>query len=310
MPSATELLTTREVAKYLQIHEKIVYTLIAEKGLPATKITGKWLFPKHLVDQWLEAHTSNLTDLNKKPISDKNLLIITGSNDILLERLIAQYNLLYPGHVAAFGNMGSMGGIRSLKQGLCDIATSHLIQDDEKEYNFAFVRLEFSPAPAVVNFCRREQGILLQRGNPKGINKIDDLAQKGIRIVNRAVGTGTRLLLDKSLAHCGLKGEKIAGYDKIRNSHMEVGLDILQGKADAALAIRPVASMLGLDFLPLRWERYDFLINRQRFFGREVQQFLGILNEPFFKETATAITGYDISTSGRMLFPNDDQNME
>lgn len=304
---ATELFTTKEVARFLQINEKMVYALIAEKGLPATKITGKWLFPRHLVLQWIEAHTSNLPGLNRESYSDKNLLILTGSNDILLERLIAQYNLLYPGHVATFGNMGSMGGIKTLKQGLCDIATSHLIQDDEREYNFAFVRLEFDPPPAVINFCRREQGILLQPGNPKNIHGIADLGKKGMIIVNRAVGTGTRLLLDKSLSKSGLKGEKIAGYNDIRNSHMDVGLDILQGKADAGLAIRPVASLLGLDFLPLRWERYDFLINRQRFFSREVQQFLGILNEPFFKETAAAFPGYDISAAGRLLFPFDEQ---
>ena len=309
MPSNT-LFTTKEVAQYLQINEKMVYALIAEKGLPATKITGKWLFPRHLVDQWLEVHTSNLPLLNQEPNNDKNLLILTGSNDILLERLIAQYNLLFPGHVAAFGNMGSMGGIKSLKQGLCDIATSHLIQDDEREYNFAFIQLEFDPPPAVVNFCRREQGILLAPGNPKGIKGIADLSNKGIRIVNRAVGTGTRLLLDKSLAKHALKADKIAGYSDVRNSHMDVGLDILQGKADAGLAIRPVASLLGLDFLPLRWERYDFLINRQRFFSREVQQFLGILNEPFFKQSATAIPGYDISASGHMLFPCDEQTTE
>lgn len=304
----TQLFTTKEVARHLQINEKMVYALISDKGLPATKITGKWLFPKHLVDQWIEAHTSNLTELSREPRSDKNLLILTGSNDILLERLIALYNLRYPGHVAAFGNMGSMGGIKTLKQGLCDVATSHLIQDDEREYNFAFVRLEFDPPPAVVNFCRREQGIVLQAGNPKGIQGICDLGKKGIRIVNRAVGTGTRLLLDKSLAKCGMQGGKIAGYNDTRNSHMDVGLDILQGKADAGLAIRPVASLLGLDFLPLRWERYDFLIKRQRFFSKEVQQFLGILNEQFFKNTAAAIPGYDISTSGHILFPYEGNN--
>jgi len=308
--NTTELFTTKEVARYLQINEKMVYALIADKGLPATKITGKWLFPKHLVDQWIDAHTSNLIPLHKDSFNDQNLLILTGSNDILLERLLAQYNLLNPGHVAVFGNMGSMGGIKSLKQGLCDIATSHLIQDDEREYNFAFVKLEFNPPPAVVNFCHREQGILLQPGNPKGIKGIADLGKKGVRIVNRAMGTGTRLLLDKALAKCGMKGEKIAGYNDIRNSHMDVGVDILQGKVDAGLGIRPVASLLGLDFQSLRWERYDFLINRQRFFSKVVQQFLGILNEPSFQKTAAAIPGYDLSTSGRILFPSEEINKQ
>lgn len=72
---------------------------------------------------------------------------------------------------------------------------------------------------------------------------------------------------------------------------------------DAGPAIRPVASLLGLDFLPLRWERYDFLINKERFFTKVVQQFLGILNESFFRKTANAITGYDISTAGHMVYP-------
>lgn len=300
------LLSTKEVAQYLHINEKMVYALIAEKGLPATKVTGKWLFPKHLVDQWIEAHTSNLTDLSKDTYPDKKLLIITGSNDILLEHLISQYNLLYPSQVAVFGNMGSMGGIKALKQGLCHIATSHLIQEDEREYNFAFVRLEFDPPPAVVNFCRREQGLLLQPGNPLGIQGVEDLGRKGIRIVNRAVGTGTRLLLDKLLSKSGLRGEKIVGYNEIRNSHMDVGLEILQGKADAGLGIRPVAAILGLAFIPIRWERYDFLINRQRFFSKEVQQFLGLLSEPLFQSQAASFAGYDISRSGRILFPSEE----
>ena len=89
---------------------------------------------------------------------------------------------------------------------------------------------------------------------------------------------------------------------------MDVGLEILQSKADAGLGIRPVAAMLGLAFIPIRWERYDFLINRQRFFSKEVQQFLGLLSEPFFQSKAASYSGYDISRSGRILFPSEESS--
>ena len=300
---APKLFSTREVADYLKINEKMIYALIADKGLPATKITGKWLFSKYLVDQWLETHTTNVPQAGREHISYQGLLIITGSNDILLERLISRYNQQQAPDFAVFGNMGSMGGIQALKRHRCDIATSHLIQDDEQEYNFAFIDLELDPPPAVVNFCRREQGILLGSGNPLGINTIADLARPGLKLVNRAIGTGTRLLLDRELLKAGIKGEKIAGYNNILYSHLDVGLEILAGNADAGPGIRPVASLLGLDFLPLRWERYDFLIHRSRFFARDVQQFLGMLNEPFFRKAVADIGGYDIATAGRMIYP-------
>jgi excisionase family DNA binding protein len=299
------MLSAKEAAAYLKINEKMIYSLVAEKKLPATKVTGKWLFSKQLIDQWVLAHTNNIPPPERDRPTDDELLIITGSNDILLERLIFQYNQKYPGQFAAFGNMGSMGGIQTLKGRNCDIATSHLIQEDEQEYNFAFIDLEFDPPPAVVNFCRREQGLLLPPGNPRNIRQIADLAQQGIKIVNRALGTGTRLLLDRELQKAGIKGETIHGYNDIVGSHMSVGIEILQGKVDAGPAIRPVASLLGLDFLPLRWERYDFLINKERFFAKIVQNFLGLLNEPFFKKTAATIVGYDISTTGQIVYPQE-----
>jgi excisionase family DNA binding protein len=300
------MMTSKEAARYLNINEKKLYTLVAGSKLPATKITGKWLFSKALIDQWLLAHTRNTPSPAQSAEKDEKLLIITGSNDILLEKLIYSYNQQQNEALAVFGNMGSMGGIRSLKMKRCDIATSHLVQDDDREYNFAFIDLEFLPPPVVVNFCLREQGLLLAAGNPLQIASIADLGKKGVRLINRGVGTGTQLLLDRELQKAGIKGSSIQGYQLIAANHLDVGLEILQGRADAGLAIRPVAAILGLEFIPLRWERYDFLIDRDRFFSRNVQHFLGMLNEPFFKELAAATPGYDIKSSGRMVYSQDE----
>ena len=135
--------------------------------------------------------------------------------------------------------------------GLCHIGTCHLLQDDNAEYNFDFAKEELDRAPVFVNFSKREQGILLQKGNPKGIHCISDLAKKGVSIVNRPVGTGTRLLLDYEIARSDISSSLIEGYQREVSRHMDAGLEVLSGRADAAPAIRAVAGMLDLDFLPL-----------------------------------------------------------
>ena len=301
----SKLLTTKEVANQLNVNEKMVYTLISEKGLPATKITGKWVFPKHLVDQWIEANTINYPEPVVKLPPYHGLLIIAGSNDPLLDKTITLFNKEHDDHIAVFGNMGSMGGLRTLRQNFCHMASSHLLQEDGEEYNFDFALSELDNLPAVVNFCRREQGILVQKGNPKGISEVGDLVKKGVKMVNRPLGTGTRLLLDKELKEAGLNGEAIDGYHEEFGKHIDVGIEVLSGRADAAPAIRAVAGLLNLDFLPMRWERFDLLIPKERFFDKGVQLFLGMLNEAPFKKMFGQSTGYDLSASGKVVFPRE-----
>jgi len=298
-----QLFSTKEVAKFLDINEKMVYSLISEKGLPATKITGKWLFPRHLVEQWIETHTLNYPEPSNRLPPYHGLLIIAGSNDPLLERTLSLFNARNPDHIAVFGNIGSMGGLRALRQELCHIASSHLLQENEEEYNFDFATQEMEKMPAVINFCRREQGILVQKQNPLKIQSVADIARPGIRIVNRGPGTGTRLLFDRELRKAGISTDALDGYHHEMPRHLDVGIEILSDRADAGPGIRPVASLLGLDFIPLRWERYDLLVTKERFFDPGVQLFLGILHEQSFNDLAATFDGYDISLSGKMVFP-------
>lgn len=301
-----KLLSTREVAEFLNVNEKMVYTLVSEKGLPATKITGKWLFPRHLVEQWVEANTINYPENGSRLPPYDGLLIITGSNDPLLDKSIGLFNDQNTGQLAVFGNLGSMGGLGALRQNLCHIASSHLLQDDESEYNFDFAFKELDEMPAVVNFCRREQGLLVPKGNPKNITSVADLAAPEIKIVNRSLSTGTRLLLDKELKKAGINGEKIEGYTTEVSRHLDVGLEILSGRTDVGPGIRAVAKLLDIDFIPLRWERFDLMISKERFFDEGTQRFLGILHENDFQKMATRdFAGYDISSSGQMVFPSD-----
>jgi putative molybdopterin biosynthesis protein len=108
--------------------------------------------------------------------------------------------------------------------------------------------------------------------------------------------------LDQELKKAGLRSDKISGYDNVANRHLDVGLEILAGQADAGLGIHSVAGLLDLDFVSLRWERYDLMIFKERFFDANVQNFLSLLREEQFFKFAESMQGYDVSLSGRMLF--------
>ncbi len=302
--SETKFLTTKEVAKLLKVNEKMVYSLVNEKGLPATKITGKWMFPRRLVEEWLEMNILNFHRNGVEKSADSGRLLLAGSDDLLFGRTLSLFHKKAHGIVAFFAGLGSMGGIKSLRRGLCHIGVCHLLQDDNNEYNFDFAERERDRLPVFVNFSKREQGILLQKGNPKNIRSIADLAQPGVRIVNRPVGTGTRLLLDYEIAKSVVSSSDIDGYQTEVSRHLDVGLAILAGQADAGPAIRPVAGLLDLDFLPLRWERFDLLIAREHFFDQGVQQFLGLLHDPAFRKLADSFVGYDLSLCGTMVYPD------
>jgi len=297
------LLSTKEVAEFLGVNEKMVYTLINEKGLPATKITGKWLFPKNLVEQWVESRTINYPQPAKTATELPGLLLIAGSNDVLLDRTLALFQRRHPEYVVLFGNLGSLGGLQALRQGLCHIASSHLAQENDDEYNFSFAANVLKDLPAVVNFCQREQGLLVPKGNPHGIIGVGDIGAKTLTIANRPLKASTRLFFDRELEKACLDCRTIKGYDREFQSHLEIGLEVLNGRADTGPGIHSVAALLGLDFVPLKWERFDLLIPKDGFFAKGVQMFLELLNEDAFHSLTESLAGYDLSISGKMVYP-------
>ncbi len=299
------LLSTKEVAKYLGVNEKMVYALISEKGLPATKATGKWLFPSHLVEQWIESRTMNYPRRMESAAVEGEVLVVAGSNDILLDRMLKVFMERHSDYLAAFCNLGSLGGLKAVRRGQCHIATSHLMENAEGEYNFAAAAQELDEKPAVVNFCYREQGFVVAKGNPRSISGAADITQGRLTVVNRPLGTGTRLLFDTLLTQAGADPHTVKGYENEAGRHMDVGIEVLAGRADTGMAIRTVAARLDLGFVPVQWERFDLIIPKEHFFDKPVQLFLGLLNEPEFHKAAEELEGYDTSRSGRVVYPGE-----
>jgi putative molybdopterin biosynthesis protein len=297
-----EMFTTQEVAEYLSINEKQVYRLIKEKKIPATRVTGKWLFPKCLVDEWVIASARENIGA-PKPRPPQNQVVIAGSNDIALELLTKTVNLRHPSYTVSVSNVGSLAGLIALQNGSCHVAASHLLDLETGEYNSSFIRKHFPELKVtVLNLSYREQGLIVKRENPLGIASLKDLATKKARFINRQEGSGTRVLLDYKLQQEGINPSAIPGYTKIALTHMEVALDVFSGSADAGMGIQASAKLLGLDFMPLATERFDLVIPNDNLPAAPVRALREVLESEEFKANVIEMGGYSTRDTGKVVY--------
>jgi excisionase family DNA binding protein len=300
----TPFLDTQGVAVYLGVNEKQVYTLIHERGLPATKVTGKWLFPVHLVDRWVEAAVINMPEQLPFLQEAKQLLLIAGSDDPLFLKTLALFRHRNPGTLTLQSRTGSTDGLVALGKGLVHMACAHLV-DAEGEYSSEYIRelagTDIATDVAVVTFAARNQGVVLAHGNPHGIKSFDDATLEKLKWATREVGTGTRALMERELDLAGKEMKLISASAVPCDSHLDVALAVLSGQADAGIAIEAVAGMVGLPFVPLRSERFDLVIRKEVFFLEQTQQFIGLLGTSGFAELAEELGGYDTKDSGRII---------
>ena len=292
------MLDTKEVANYLNINEKQVYHLIKKGRIPATRITGKWLFPKRLIDEWIETKAKENLTLTPSPASLSDHMIVLGSNDLSLDYLLARLRQRFPESIIVSGNVGSMAGLQALKEGRAHLSAIHLLDSRTGQYNLPYLKGE---KLVLVNLVYRDQGLMVSPGNPLKIRGLLDAVRKKARFINRQGGSGTRLLLDSLLQDSKIGPAKVVGYQKEVATHLEVGIEILRGKADAGLGVLSVARYLGLDFIPLTKERFDLLIPEEYFFAPQIQSLLALLGSKDFRERVQELGGYDTTDSGTII---------
>jgi|WetSurMetagenome_2_1015567.scaffolds.fasta_scaffold52666_2 putative molybdopterin biosynthesis protein len=298
-----EMFTTKDVAEYLSINEKQVYRLIKEKKIPATRITGKWLFPKNLIEEWVMTSARESVALTSKKHSSDNQVAIAGSNDLALELLVKNTNLRHPKYTISISNIGSLAGLIALQNGNCTIAASHLLDLETGEYNSSFIKKHFPDLKIVLlNLAHRAQGLIVKKGNPLAIKSLDHLVTKKAAFINRQEGSGTRVLFDYRLKEKGIDPESISGYNRIAYTHMEVALEVFGGTADAGMGIMAAARMLGLDFVPLAKERFDLTIPTDDMSTGVVKALRETLNSEEFKSSVVQMGGYEIRDTGKIVY--------
>jgi len=295
----TELMNTKEVAAYLAIHEKKVYALAKAGRIPCTRVTGKWVFPRRLIDQWIEDSAKGPGRRRKE--EERPALLAAGSDDPSLGILRELYARRLASTSFFLATVGSSAGLAAIRDGVADLALAHLLDPDTGEYNLPYLERTLPSGHAVVPLFHRELGLVTRPRNPFGLQTVADLTRPGLRIINRQQGSGTRLYLDQQLGRARIEPERINGYQEAVATHLEVGLKVLRGEADVGIATQAAARLLNLDFIPLTRERFDLVIPRERFFGRGVQVLLEIVGSREFRARIEALGGYDTSDSGRIL---------
>ncbi len=226
-------------------------------------------------------------------------LVITGSHDPLLDEAIDLIRRNWRDSIVASSHVGSMGGIMAVKRGEAHLGGIHLLDETSGTYNIPYLR-KYIPEGgiALVECVERTQGLMVARGNPKGIHAFTDLI--GHTYVNRQKGSGTRILFDYYANKMNLDISVIQGYEREEFTHTAVAAAIAAGTADAGMGILSAAKIYGLDFIPICNEQYDLLIAEDALELESVKRLLAVLQGKEFAQRLQQLGGYTLTNPGRL----------
>jgi putative molybdopterin biosynthesis protein len=292
-PSATSpLMTTAEVADYLRVKERTIYEMVARQTIPFSRATGKLLFPRRLIDAWLEAQTE-LPAAGIAPAPP----IYAGSNDPLLEWALRQ-----SGSGLAVLARGSVQGLHDLTEGRAVLAGFHLLDPVTGDWNIAAARAHLPGSSHVlIHWARRTQGLITAAGNPLGVTGLKDAAARGLRFATRAGGAGSTRLFEVLLARDGLSLADLTLLDRPAETHADLATLIETGEADLGLGLHAAAGHLG--FLPLVTdESFDLAMTKRAYFEPAIQSLLAFAQTDTFARRAAHLGGYDLTDLGRVVW--------
>jgi len=260
-----------------------------------------------VVPAGVEGHHAGATvsvELLRGPDEIAGTIVAIGSHDLVLDLASSALRADDPLVTLASSNVGSLGGLVALRDGLCHIAGSHLLDPDSGQYTLPYVDRVFgaaSPEVAVVRLVERSQGLIVAAGNPLGIGELADLGRPGVRYVNRQRGAGTRVLLDAMLAQLGLAPSGIEGYAREEPTHLAVAAAVRAGRADAGMGIMAAARALELDFVPLATEPYDLVVAPGALESPQLAPLWALLASDRFKASVEDLGGYSVKDMGRRV---------
>jgi len=230
----------------------------------------------------------------------KETIFCIGSHDVILD-LLAQF-LSEKNRRLVSANVGSQGGLVALRRGEAHLAGSHLLDPETGDYNLRYIREYLPGVPVkVMGFVHREQGLIVRRGNPKGVKSLQDLAEGQVTFINRQRGAGTRVLFDYHLNLLGVAAGLVKGYDDEEYTHLGVAAAVASGRADCGMGIPAAAQALELDFIPLFQERYDLVIPTIYAESELLAPLFELLKSQSFQNAVRALPGYDTSKMGTLI---------
>ena len=229
-------------------------------------------------------------------------IVAIGSHDLVLDLAASALRATDPDVTLASSNVGSLGGLVALRDGLCHVAGSHLLDPSSGAYTLPYVeRVLGGRDVAVVRLVHRDQGLIVAPGNPLDVGGIDDLAQPGLRYVNRQRGAGTRVLLDHELARREIAADAVSGYAREEHTHLAVAAAVAAGRADCGLGVLAAARAFGLGFVPVAQEPYDLVMAAEALEDQLLAPLWELLASPQFRSSVEGLGGYRTDEMGRRI---------
>lgn len=289
-------MNVKQVAEYLHLNEKKIYALVNEERIPATKITGKWLFPRELIDRWMldSAHGGLMT----------NRLIIAGSDDPLLYRLIMGFAMDTGAHaLISYTPTGTRLGLDLLQANRVDASGIHWGPNEESHTRHPALLRQYSQFRqwVLIRMFRREQGLMVSPGLDAGSLDPEKLTDKRYRWAMRQSGAGAQRFLLEVLSRYGTSADRL-NCVMTALSEREAAASIAMDQADVAPGARAAATESGLGFIPFGWESFDLALPRAIWFRRLFQDLITRLRSPAALATAERLTGYDLSETGDLIW--------
>lgn len=304
-------LSTQEVADILHVSKSTIYDLIKRGEINSYKIGRKVRFTQEDVDAYIarSRHEQSTRPVQRietasallDPKSDMRPDIIISGQDVVLDILANHLGLA--GIRSGRAYLSSFEGLLSLYEGKVDAASCHLYSTEEGSFNSPFVKILMPGVPAVlINLSYRKQGFYVKKGNPKKVRGWEDLRRSDLTLLNRRLGSSSRILLDGQLKALGVAASQVKGYDRIMRSHLTMAAAIAEGEADIGLGTERVSRQIdGIEFIPLLEERYDLVIKKELTDSDTVQTMLELMVSAPFKKEISHFSGNDYRDIGKLI---------
>jgi putative molybdopterin biosynthesis protein len=231
----------------------------------------------------------------------ENTIVSIGSHDLIIDLIRDELHRKYPEYSISSAHTGSMGGIMALRNGETHIAPIHLLDEKSGEYNEAFIKKYFKGRNiAYIKGVKRQQGLIVKKGNPREIKEFKDIGKEDLVFINRQKGSGTRILTDYLIKENSMDRSQVIGYDREGNTHMAVSSAVASGTADVGIGVYSAAQIMDNDFIGITEEEYDFALDAELLEDEKIKKFISILKDENFRKRLEKLGGYNTESSGEV----------
>lgn len=292
----SDYFTTRELAALLRVKERKIYDLVSGKALPVRRVTGKLLFPKKEIEEWIAASRDGAPQQAKAAETSPLPLIMAGGHDPLLDWALRESR----SGIAALLD-GALDGLARFRQRGCLAAGLHIPSETATDWNVEAVKRDLGQEPVVlIEWTKRTRGLMYRQTETRRIARLGDIGD--LRFQSRQPEAGSELVLSTILTNEGLRKSDLHIVDWVERTETDLATAIAAGRADVGLGIEAVAKQFGLAFAPLVVERFDLLVWRKSYFDPPFQSFIKFCASAAFRERAKSLGGYDCGNLGAVHF--------